>query len=88
MYSNTMPYERFSLIYGFLHFYDESVETSEGDKLKKNQASYQVSGNQIFAHDGVGENIALDETLLKMRARLGIIQFNPKKESQIWCQIL
>lgn len=35
MYSNTMPYERFSLISRFLHFYDESVETSEGDKLKK-----------------------------------------------------
>lgn len=35
IYSETMPYERFALISRFLHFYDEAVETCEGDKLKK-----------------------------------------------------
>lgn len=87
IFSETMSMERFNSISRFLHFYDEATEDLKNDKLKKIRPVIRYLETKFLQTYEPEQKIALDETLLKMRARLGIIQFNPKKRARFGVKI-
>lgn len=83
-----MSYERFSAISRFLHFYDSTTETEvNNDKLKKIRPILKYLETKFLHTLEPERDLALDETLLKMRARLSIIQYNPKKRARLGVKI-
>jgi len=88
IFTETMAFERFTNISRFLHFYDENIETeNQHDKLKKLRTVIRYLETKFLHMLEPEKDIALDETLLKMRSRLSIIQFNPKKRARFGVKI-
>lgn len=79
-YSKCMHYDRFRMILSCLHF--EISEDNDPDVLHKIRpiVDYLIEKFQMTYRPG--ENIAIDESLLKWRGRLKFKQFNKNKRSR------
>lgn len=82
IYSETMSFKKFTSISRFLHFYDEETEVTGSNKLVKIRPVIRYLETKFPHLVELEKDIALDEMLLKLKARLGIIQFNPKKRAR------
>lgn len=80
-FSSTMPYARFRSISRFLHF-SNNATADPSDKLKKIRPIITLMDEKFLSAYTPGKNIAIDESLMKFRGRLGYVQFNPSKRAR------
>lgn len=86
IYSITMSYKRFVNISRFLHFSDDNM-TERDDKLRKLRPVIEYIRSKFLSVFNPGKEVVIDESLVKLRARLGYIQFNPSKRARFGIQI-
>ncbi|XP_054281132.1 piggyBac transposable element-derived protein 4-like [Macrosteles quadrilineatus] len=80
-FRKVMPFRRFLLLSTFFHLTDNNRKPVN-DKLWKLRYVIEYM-NRKFSHLYIpDENIAVDESLMKFRGRLGYVQFNPKKRAR------
>ena len=76
-----MPYKRFKAISRYLHFVVD-LPANANDKLKKVRPVVNHLTNKFKNIYIPGENISIDESLMKFRGRLSFVQFNPSKRAR------
>ncbi|XP_054282844.1 piggyBac transposable element-derived protein 4-like [Macrosteles quadrilineatus] len=86
IYAEVMTYQRFKLISRFLHFADEEF-AEQGDKLKKLRPVISYMQTKFMHTYTMNQTLAIDESLVKLRARLSYVQFNPKKRARFGIKV-
>ena len=80
-FGKVMPYPRFLLLSKFLHFADNST-LNENDRLKKISPIIHYVNKKFQSIYCPSQNLAVDESLMKFRRRLGYRQYNPNKRAR------
>lgn len=86
VFTEVMNFSRFNQISRFLHFSDPDFTMAE-DKLKKLRPVISYMENKFQRTYSIEKNVAIDESLVKLRARLSYVQFNPKKRARFGVKI-
>lgn len=79
IYAEVMSYQQLKLISRFLHYSDDEF-TDRSDKLKKLRPVITYLQTKYMHTYTMKQDLAIDESLVKLRVRLSYIQYKPKKE--------
>lgn len=86
IYAETMSFARFTSISRFLHFSDDDF-TVVGDKLWKLRPVISYLQTKFMNVYELEKDITIDESLMKLRARVDYIQFNRTKRARFGIKI-
>lgn len=74
IFAQTMPYRRFLAITRFLHFANND-SSDENDKMTKVRSFADSLNDKFHELYTPGENVSIDESLMKFKGRLGCVVF-------------